>query len=189
MSWLSQNKLNTVDAKVDTIDGIVDAILVDTTAIETKVDTLDTNVDALYDAASKVLHRTASVLPQATKTAYFTVTGKVIITDVVGEVTTIIENQATVIKLISTPTVGAPVDLCALLDINNDATGTMLHITGTVGDNMIATTSGAFTAQDLPIEVAAGTIDLDTDDDLSTGETKWRLTYVPCDEGSVVTVA
>ena len=197
MTWLSQNKLNTVDAKVDTIDGIVDAILVDTTAIEvdtisieTKVDTLDTNVDALYDAASKVLLRTTSILPQGApgQTAYFTVTGRVIITDVVGEVTTAIEGVAVSIKLIANPTVGADVDLCTALVINGDAVGTLYSITGTLGNPMVATTSGAVTAQALPIVIADGTIDLHTDIN-ATGNAKWTLTYIPLDSGSTITVA
>jgi len=182
MTWLSQNKLNAIET--DTT-----AILVDTTSIEAKVDILDTNIDALYDSGAKIVERTAAALPQATQTAYFTVSGRVLITDITGEVTTQIEAQETVAKLIANPTVGADVDLCALLDWTGDAVGTLYHITGTVADAMVATTSGAYTAQALPLVVAAGTIDLDTDNDSSTGETKWILSYLPLDDGATVVVA
>ena len=187
--WLSQNKLSGIETKIDTVDTNVDAILVDTgTTLDGKIDIIDTNVDALYAGSSIIIERTAATLPQATQTPYFTVSGRVLVTDIVGEVTIIIHSQETVLKLISNPTVGADVDICALLDCNADAVGTMYHITGTVADNMIATTSGAFTSQALPIIVAAGTIDLDTDNDSSTGETKWTLSYLPLDEGATVVV-
>ena len=41
------NSISTVESKIDTVDTVVDAILVDTTSIETKVDTIDTNVDSI----------------------------------------------------------------------------------------------------------------------------------------------
>lgn len=139
--------------------------------------------------APVIVERASAALPQGTQTAYFTVTGRVLITQIVGEVTVQIEAQETVLKLISNPTVGADVDLCAGVDTTGDAVGTLLNITGTVADAMIPTTSGAFTAQASGVIVSAGTIDLDADDDSSTGETKWTLHFVPLDSNSTVTTA
>jgi hypothetical protein len=136
----------------------------------------------------KIVERAASNLPQTTQTPYFTVTGRVLITQIVGEVTTQIQGQTTNIKLISNPTVGADVDLCAVLDTNANAVGTLYNITGTLADAMIATTSGAYGAQAGLIMLSDGSIDLDAGAS-STGATKWTLHYIPLDAGATVTAA
>jgi len=133
--------------------------------------------------------RGAANLPQTTQTPYFTVVGgKVRILDIVGEVTTIIQDAAVNVKLVSNPTVGADVDMCAQVNIQADAIGTMLHITGTPADAMIETVSGCFTAQASEIVVAAGTIDLYADASV-TGATKWTIVWLPLDSGARVVVA
>jgi len=136
----------------------------------------------------KTVERATATLPQGVQTAYFTVTGRVIVTQIVGEVTVVIQTQANATKLIANPTVGADVDLCGTNDITADAVGTVYTITGTLADNMVATTSGAVQAQPEGILVTAGTIDLDCAAS-NTGETKWTLHYVPLDAGSHVAVA
>ena len=137
---------------------------------------------------TRVVERTAAVLPATTATAYFTVTGRVLLTQIVGEVTTIASATATSIKLIANPTVGADVDLCTATVITSDAAGTIYNITGTLSDALVATTSGAVIAQANSILVAAGTIDLDATA-TNTGATKWTLHYIPLDYNSKVEVA
>jgi hypothetical protein len=136
----------------------------------------------------RTVERASATLPQTGQTAYFTVIGRVIVTQIVGEVTVVIETQANATKLIANPTVGADVDMCATNDITADAVGTVYTITGTLADAMIATTSGAVQAQSNGVLVTAGTIDLDCAAS-NTGETKWILHYVPLDAGSSVMVA
>lgn len=132
------------------------------------------------------VEKATATLPQSTAAAKFTVSGgKVLICDIIGEVTTIIEAGANNMKLISNPTVGADVDLCAVLDIAEDAVGTTYHITGTLADAMVAKTSGAGGVQSEPIEVSAGTIDLSCDAS-KTGAIKWTLFYIPVDAGAKV---
>ena len=140
------------------------------------------------DLGKKVLEveRAAASLPQTTATAYFTVTGKVLITQIVGEVTTVIQTQANNTKLISNPTVGADVDLCAVNDITADAAGTVYTITGTLADAMVATTSGAAAGQLGAVLVTAGTIDLSCAAS-STGATSWVIQYVPFGNASITT--
>ena len=138
---------------------------------------------------TRAVLRAATTLPHATQTAYFTVTGRVLITQIVGEVTVQIQSQQTVLKLISNPTVGTGVDMCALLDTTGDVIGTIYTITGTLTDNLVPTTSGAVISQANAILVSAGTIDLDTDDDSSGGQTKWTVHYIPLDPGSKVVAA
>jgi hypothetical protein len=139
-------------------------------------------------AESIIVERASDTLPQSTNTAYFTVTGRVLITQIVGEVTVIIAGAANNAKLIATPTVGAPADMCAAVAITGDAVGTMYVITGTMADAMIAATSGAAQAQHGALLVADGTIDLDCTAN-NTGETKWTVHYTPLDPGSYVSAA
>ena len=135
------------------------------------------------------VERTAAVLPASTKTAYFTVTGRVLVTQIVGEVTTIFDGTVNSIKLITNPTALADVDLCTALVVTSDAAGTMYTITGTLTDAMIATTSGAVTAQASAVIVAEGTIDLHTTATDTSGATKWTVHYIALDAGSSVAVA
>jgi len=132
--------------------------------------------------------RASATLPATTATPYFTVTGKVRILDIVGEVTTIVQTQTCNTKLIANPTVGADVDLCAVNDITADAVGTFYSITGTLANAMVATTSGAGVSQAAPVTVAAGTIDLSTSA-TNTGATKWLVRWVPIDPGALVLAA
>ena len=136
-----------------------------------------------------MLERSASNLPQGApgQDAYFNVSGRIIITSVVGEVTTIIEGVAVSIKLVANPTVGADVDLCTAVVINGDAVGTIYTITGSLSDAMVATTSAAASSQTVGVLVTDGTIDLYTDIN-ATGQTKWSIHYIPVDKNSEVTV-
>lgn len=130
--------------------------------------------------------KAAANLPQSTAAAKFTVSGgKVLICDIIGEVTTVIEAGANNCKLISNPTVGADVDLCAVLDIAEAAVGSTLHITGTLTDALVKKVSGAGNVQSEPIEVSPGTIDLSCDAS-KTGAIKWVLFYIPVDADAVV---
>jgi len=132
--------------------------------------------------------RVAATLPATTKTAYFTVTGKIKLLDIVGEVTTVVQAQANAIKLVATPTVGAAVDLCATVDSNAAAVGSIFTITGTLADAMVKTVSGAGVAQAAPLIIAAGTIGLNTAA-TNTGATKWLVRYQPLETGARVFAA
>jgi hypothetical protein len=79
------------------------------------------------------VQRATAALPQTAAGSLFTIAGgKVLITSLVGEVTTVIQTQADNTKLTFDPTdAGATQDLCAVLDITADAVGTMYSLTGT----------------------------------------------------------
>ena len=132
--------------------------------------------------------RASSTLPASTATPYFTVTGKVKILNIIGEVTTVFQAQANAIKLIANPTVGADVDLCATVEGNAAAVGSLFTITGTLANAMIKTVSGAVPSQASPVIVTAGTIDFSTAA-TSTGATKWTVIYEPIDAGAMVIAA
>jgi len=136
---------------------------------------------------TKFTSRAAANLPASTAAPIFTLTGDVVIHAIIGEVLdTAIEAQTNSIKLISNPTVGADVDLCAALDIDGDAIGTIYQITGTLTDALVATTSGASLTQDKNLTVAAGTIDLDCTA-TNTGKIKWTVFYTAVDTGAIIT--
>ena len=132
--------------------------------------------------------RDTATLPATTQEALFTVSGRIKVVSIIGEVTTVIQTQANDTKLIANPTVGADVDMCAVNDISADAVGTLYHITGTLADAMVATTSGVGVYQAAPLIVTAGTIDLDCAA-TNTGSVKWTLTYEKIDANSNVVAA
>ena len=151
------------------------------------------NLDYIeHEFSRKVVERATAVLPQGTQGALFTVTGRVILMKIVGEVTTVIQTQANATKIIANPTVGADVDLCATDDISADAVGTLYTITKDFSDAMIAQTSGAIEIAATAIVedpvIAAGTIDLDCVAS-NSGSVKWVIHYMPLEPGAVIVSA
>jgi hypothetical protein len=136
--------------------------------------------------------RATAALPQTAAGALFTISGgKVLVTSLIGEVTTVIQTQADNTKLTFDPTdAGATQDLCAVLDVTADAVGTMYSITGTPGtamqDALNFLPSNKVLAQ--PLVLKAGSILLDCAAS-NTGSVKWELTYIPLDAGASVAAA
>lgn len=154
----------------------------------TELTTALTNLNA---TVKKIVSRTAATLPATTQTPYFTVTGRVLVTQIVGEVTTEVQAQACNLDLWSNPSVGSDSALCAVLDINADAVGTIYAIDGVAANAMIATIGPVFPGTMIPAQgilIPAGTIDLKTSA-TNTGATKWTLHYIPLDNGSTVVAA
>jgi len=127
----------------------------------------------------------------------FTVTGRVLITSLTGEVTTVIGGAAT-LKLRD---VTNSVDLCAATTIDTDAVGTMYALTsistnilnGTGAVPVIGSIPNITGAQQLDVAIvgdaqAALTI-AQVLDAADTGNVTWRLTYIPLTSGSTVTAA
>lgn len=133
--------------------------------------------------------RATENLPQTTDTSLFTITGgQVLITSLVGEVTTVIQTQANNTKVKFNPTAtGADQDLCAVLDISADAVGTLYTISGTVADalrdDLLIGLNSVFGAGGLIL--SEGEIELDCAAS-NTGQVKWYLTYIPLDDGAAV---
>jgi hypothetical protein len=135
------------------------------------------------------VERATAALPQTTQSALFTVTGgRVLITSIVGEVTTVIQTQANATKLVANPTTGTDVDLCATLDITADQVGCLYGITGTFATAMVGANAGATVAMATPAVVPIGTIDLSCAAS-NTGSVKWKITYVPLDSGASIAAA
>jgi hypothetical protein len=136
-----------------------------------------------------VVSRATAALPQTTQAALFTVTGgRVLVTSIVGEVTTVIQTQANNTKLVANPTTGTDVDLCAVLSVSADEVGCLYGITGLFSDAMVGANAGATVVPRNPVVVPAGSIDLNCAAS-NTGSVKWILTYVPLDDGASVAAA
>lgn len=131
--------------------------------------------------------RATGALPATAAASLFTIAGgRIALMAIVGEVTTIIQAQATTLKLTSTPTVGTAVDLCATVDMSGKEVGTLLGITGLFSDAMVAANAGAGIMPRNPIVIPVGNIRWTTGA-TSTGSVKWRLFWLPLDAGATVT--
>jgi hypothetical protein len=124
----------------------------------------------------------------ASTVALFTVSGgKVLLTSIVGEVTTAI-TVANSYKLQHNPTTGTTKDLCAATDIGTTDTpaGNLLSFQGLTGDSIL-TGPGAVPTLKQPIALTAGQIEsvsAGTD-----GVILWVVTYVPLDDGASLVAA
>ncbi|RPE34921.1 hypothetical protein [Kitasatospora cineracea] len=135
--------------------------------------------------------RATATLPQTTQAAIFTVSGgRVLVTGLVGEVTTATGATATNLKVTSNPTTGTDVDLAANTAVTSKEIGSLITLPGTSGSALVVKNGGGggqLPAHN-PYVVPIGTIDLVTDAS-DTGSVKWSITYIPLDNGASVTAA
>lgn len=130
--------------------------------------------------------KATALLPQSATGTLFTVAGgRVALLGLLGEVTVALGATATNGKILSTPTVGTAVDLCAVLAIASKEAGTLFGITGIFSDAMVGANAGASILQQRPIVIPVGTIGLNTSAN-DTGQTKWTAWWVPLDDGAVL---
>lgn len=133
--------------------------------------------------------RATATLPQTAQGALFTVSGgRVLITSIVGQVTTVLGATATNASLVANPTTGTDVALCAVLAVASKEAGTLFGITGLFSDALVGANAGATVLPRNPVVVNVGTIDLLTSAS-NTGSVKWSITYVPLDDGASVVAA
>lgn len=140
-------------------------------------------------AMGLVAERAAALPPQSTLANLFNVVGgRVLLRQIIGEVTTQIGNVANNTNLEFNPTDAARGDLCAVLDIDNDAVGTVYGITGTAANAMLdGTVSVAKQATELILK--PGVIELHCAGSSVTGAIKWTVVYVPIDDGAYIEAA
>lgn len=136
--------------------------------------------------------RATAALPQTTVSTLFTVTGRIRVVSIIGEVTTVIQTQLNNTKLLFNPDgAGADTDLCAVLDITADAVGTMYSITGTPATALqdglwVITANKTIPAPGLVVQ--AGAIQLSCSAS-NTGSVAWELIYRPLSAGATVVAA
>lgn len=127
--------------------------------------------------------RAAAVLPAtATQSLFNVVNGNVIITSIVGVVTTVMSATATNLKLNASNTATAGnTDLCANVLVTSKAVGSIYAIP-TLGS---AATIDNFGVQNNEFVLGAGAIRAITDA-TNTGAMKWYVNYIPLDNGAYV---
>jgi len=135
--------------------------------------------------------RATAVMPATAYRALFTITtGRIILTGLVGEVTTVIQTQACNLSVVSTPTVGTAVALCAVLNVTAAEVGCLFGISGIQANALFSVPAGAggtyLMSQRWVIPV--GTLGILTSA-TNTGSIKWSMTYFPLDDGAYVTAA
>ena len=133
--------------------------------------------------------KSATATSGATTKNIFTVSGgNILVTGLVGVVTTVLGGVTNNVKFISTPTAGTAVDISGNVDCDALEAGGFVGVTGTIGANTVKSNAGAGTFPTTAFVVAPGTIGMATDAD-TTGAMKWYLTYVPLDVGAYVEAA
>jgi len=135
--------------------------------------------------------RTTSSLPATGDLSIFTVSGgRIIVTSILGEVTTVIQAQANAIKLKSVPTTGTAKDISGTLDINAFEVGALIALDGTALSTALSGSNAgaALSTRGTGIFVPIGAIKYNTAA-TNTGAIKWSITYIPYDNGAVVVAA
>ena len=133
-----------------------------------------------------VVERAAALPPQADTEDIFTVVGgRVLLKQIVGEVTDAIGNVANATNLEFDPDDAAAGDMCDTVDIDDDAAGTIYGITGTPAGNMVKSTD-VLVAQAAAQILKPGVIQLTCVGASVDGAIKWSVLYVPIDDGAYI---
>jgi hypothetical protein len=142
-----------------------------------------------------IVQEPAKNIPQTTFSNIFTVSGgRVLLTTLVGQVTTVIGGTATTLSVGVTPTGGSLVAaaIATASTITGLALGALVSVVNPVGALVVGTASGVLAIGGSSIDdascllVAPGVINISTSAN-NTGAMSWACTYVPYDVGAVVT--
>jgi hypothetical protein len=120
--------------------------------------------------------------------------GRVVVTSLLGRVTTAFGSTTSNAKLVYDPTAaGSSFDLCTVVDVASDAIGQTYTIAGDVGTPGALLVAGAVGQANAvfakPLVLAAGMIELNLSADPGVGASDWTLTYIPLDDGASVAAA
>jgi hypothetical protein len=130
--------------------------------------------------------RAGAVLPATGNQTVFTVTGRIIVTSLIGEVTTAMSATVTNLKATAVATVGSvATDLCANAAVTSLGLGVLYGISGIPAT---AATTGSAVQQNNEVIVQAGIVRVTTDA-TNTGAMSWTMLYVPLDDGASVSAA
>jgi hypothetical protein len=130
-------------------------------------------------------------LPQTAASTIATISGgRILLSAIVGEVTTIIGAVANATKLKATATGLTAVDLCATVELNAAAALALLTITGTVANALIKNTNRNCIFQATPQIISSGIIAVDcAGSDGGTGRVQWTWLWTPIDPAATLVAA
>lgn len=141
-----------------------------------------------------IINKAAQALPQsATATLYTVAGGAVLVTSLIGIVTTAIQNSDPVLSLGTAPTVGTAQTsgIATTTVLTSAEAGTLVTVADSAGlpTGLVvmatAAKAGSVVFPAKPFVVSAGTITWTTGAS-KTGAMKWYLTYIPLDDGASV---
>lgn len=140
-----------------------------------------------------LVERAAATIPQTATQSIFTVAGgRIVVTGLVGEVTTAIGAVATTLSIGLTPTVGSSSldSVSSASAITSKQVGVLLAPALTAGNGLAVGTNAGFPVQiaGSAFTVPAGSITITTSAS-TTGAIKWALLYVPLDADATVAAA
>jgi hypothetical protein len=132
------------------------------------------------------IERAGAVLPATGNQTLFTITGgRIILTALIGEVSTVMSATATNLKLSAVGTVSTvSTDLCSNTAVTSLAVGNQFS---PFAIGSAAQTGSSVTMQNeeiLPVGLIRATTDA-----TNTGAMRWSLLYIPLDDGAFVTAA
>ncbi|MEU1445504.1 hypothetical protein [Streptomyces mirabilis] len=135
--------------------------------------------------------RTTATIPQTATQSIFAVSGgRILVTGLLGEVTTVIGGVATTVTVVSTPSTGTAVTLASATAITSKEVGSQATLPLTSGSALVvnnAGNGGQFPGHS-PYVVGVGNIQITTSAS-TTGAMKWTLTYVALDDNATVAAA
>lgn len=134
--------------------------------------------------------RATATIPQTAQAPIYSITGgRVVVTALVGEVTTVIGGTATTLKVTGNPTTGSDVDIATATAITSKEVGSLITLPLTLAGALNVQSAGAGEIPGaLGFLIPIGTLDIVTSAS-TTGAIKWSLTYFPFDDGAAVVAA
>jgi hypothetical protein len=109
-----------------------------------------------------------------------------------GRITTVVQAQATTVKLTVTSDALTAYDICATVDVDAGTVGSLLSITGTAANAMLETANGVLAptqaSRIIATCTAAGAIKA-TYGAASTGAILWGMQWRPLSTGATVAAA
>jgi len=135
--------------------------------------------------------RATATIPQTATQSIFTVTGgRIVLTGLLGEVTTVIGGTATTLTVVSTPASGTAVTLATATAITSKEVGSQATLPLTSGSGLVVNNAGGGgqLPGDSPYIVNVGSIQITTSAS-TTGAMKWTLFYMPLDDNASVAAA
>ena len=147
------------------------------------------------EAYGLIVNNVAKTVPNGALGTIFTVAGRILLTSLVGTVSTAIVGTPT-LSVGVTPTGGAsaPTALCTATSISGATVGTILCLPDAQASALIVAASGVGSNIGAPLDagglclVSAGAITITTSA-AATGAITWSLQYMPWDATATVTAA
>jgi len=113
--------------------------------------------------------------------------GRVLVTNILGEVTTVLGVVGNM-SLEANPTTGTMAVLSGLLAAGGLEEGCMIALDGTKATNLLGVTAGGRGMATNSVTVQIGTIDQRCSAS-DTGQMRWSVWYVPIEDGAYITAA